>query len=223
LGTNALRAGQTATQFACAKSVRQQGENCLNIWDIDKSLLFITLVLPGFISIKVYELLIATENRDYSKSIVEAVCYSSLNFFVLSWLILIISQDGYAGENPFKFWLSSFTVFIVTPILWPIIFLKISQFKVFKRNLLSPNKQPWDSVFSKKEAMWVVVHLKDGEIIRGKYDEKSYASRYPSERQIYIEEVWKELDGKKFGAKVNRSKGILISQDEIKYIKLIGK
>lgn len=71
--------------------------------------------------------------------------------------------------------------------------------------------------------MWVVIHLKDGEILRGKYTDKSFASSYPGERQIYLEELWKEHDGKLFGKKVGRTKGVIVSQDEIKFIKFIGK
>ncbi|WP_100641508.1 DUF6338 family protein [Marinobacter salexigens] len=195
----------------------------MDIWEIDKSLLFLVLVLPGFISIKVYSLLIAVEARDYSKSLVEAVCYSSLNFSVFSWLIVLISSEGFYHHHPFIYWIGLFLVFFGAPSIWPFLFRWISELKVFKKNILSPYKQPWDYVFAKKESMWIVVYLKDGEIIRGKFAEKSFASSYPSERQIYIEEVWREKNGKKFGEKVTRTKGILISQDEIKYIKFLGK
>ncbi len=195
----------------------------MNIWEIDKSLLFMVLVLPGFISIKIYSLLVATENRDYSKSLVEAICYSVLNFTALSWLIVIVSEKDFLVEHPNLYWLYIALIFIVIPALWPFLFLWLSSFKVFKKNMLSLYKQPWDYVFNKREAMWVVIHLKDGEIIRGKYANKSFASSYPAERQIYLEELWKENDGKLFGKKVNRTKGVIVSQDEIKYIKFIGQ
>ena len=89
--------------------------------------------------------------------------------------------------------------------------------------MLSPYKQPWDYVFNQRESMWVVIHLKDGKTLRGKYADKSFASFYPAERQIYLEELWKEYVGKPFGRKANRTKGVIVSQDEIKYIKFIGK
>ena len=181
------------------------------------------LVLPGFMSIKVYGLMIASEFRDYSKSLVEAVCYSVLNFVVFSWLILIISEDGFSNNHSLEFWASIALIFIIAPALWPFLFRWFSTFKLFKKNLLSLYKQPWDYVFNKKQSMWMVIKLKDGEIIRGKYSTSSYASSYPSERQIYLEEVWEESDGKKFGKKSNRTKGIIVSQDEIKYIKFYGK
>jgi len=193
----------------------------LNIWEVDKALLFLALVLPGFISIKVYSLIIATELRDYSKSLVEAVCYSVLNFALLSWLIVIVSQENFYSDHPVTYWLALAVIFVITPAAWPFLFLQLSALSFFKKNILSPHKQPWDYVFSKREAMWVVIHLKDGEVLKGKYASKSFASVYPSERQIYLEEVWVEKNGKSFGRKVKRTKGVIVSQDEIKYIKFI--
>ena len=195
----------------------------MNIWEIDKALLFLALVLPGFISIKVYSLLIATEIRDYSKSLVEAVCYSALNFFVFSWLIVIISGDGYVSNHPVLYWLSVTLIFIIAPALWPAVFLWLTSFKILKKRLLNPYKQPWDYLFSKRESMWVVVQLKGGDTLRGKFAKNSIASAYPTERQLYIEELWKEHDGKLFGKKMNRTKGVIVSQDEIRYIKFFGK
>lgn len=195
----------------------------MDIWEIDKALLFLVLVLPGFISIKVYSLLIAVEARDYSKSLVEAICYSSLNFAALSWLIVTISSEGFSSEHPFIYWSGLLLVFVGAPSAWPFLFRWLAELKIFKKNILSPFKQPWDYVFSKRESMWIAVYMKDNEVIRGKFAEKSFASSFPSERQIYIEEVWREKNGKKFGEKIPRTKGVLISQDEIKYIKFIGK
>ena len=87
----------------------------MNIWEIDKALLFLVLVLPGFISIKVYELIIASDKRDFSKSILEAVMYSALNFILLSWLITLISSNNFVKTDPFLYWLSSFGIFIFFP------------------------------------------------------------------------------------------------------------
>ena len=61
----------------------------MDIWEIDKALLFVVLFIPGFISIKVYELLIASEKRDFSTSIAEAIAYSAINFAILWWPISI--------------------------------------------------------------------------------------------------------------------------------------
>lgn len=194
----------------------------MNIWELDKALLFLSLVLPGFISLKTYGWLIASESRDYSKTIVEAVCYSVLNFVFLFWLLLIISKKDFVSEHPVYYWIAIFFTFVLAPTLWPFLFVWISEFKIFKKKILSPYKQPWDYVFSRREAFWVEIQLKNGEILRGKYGLNSITSSYPAERQIYLEELWLPIEGRKFGKKAKRTRGVLVSQDEISYIKFVG-
>ena len=190
----------------------------MNIWELDKVFLFLVLVLPGFISLNVYDLLIASEKRDFSKSIIEAVCFSVLNFVALSILLIYISGANFVSEHPVQYWLSMIFIFIIMPAIWPFLYLKITKFKIFKKHILSPYKQPWDYVFSKKEALWVVLHLKNGKTIRGKYGKHSFTSSYPSERQIYLEQLWKSDTNGGFKSKIPRTEGIIVSQDEIAHI-----
>lgn len=42
----------------------------MNIWDADKLVLLIAFVIPGFISIKTYDLLVPSERRKVGKSLV---------------------------------------------------------------------------------------------------------------------------------------------------------
>lgn len=190
----------------------------MNIWEIDKAFLFIVLVLPGFISIKVYDLIIAGDKRDFSKSIIESVAYSTLNFAALSWLIIIINAASFAVNHGFIYWVSITLIFIIFPAVWPFLFVWVSHFKVFKKHLLTPINQPWDIFFSKREACWVTVHLKNEKVIRGKYALNSSASAYPKERQIYLEEVWTKSKSGGFGKKIDRTNGVILFENEISYI-----
>lgn len=190
----------------------------MNIWEIDKVFLFIVIVLPGFISIKVYDLIVAGDKRDFSKSIVESIAYSVLNFAALSWLIIIISSASFSKEHYFLYWISIVLIFIVLPAIWPFLFIWVSDFKVFKKHLLNPINQPWDKFFNKRESLWVIVHLKNGKTIRGKFAMNSSASAYPKERQIYLEEVWKPGKDGGFGKKVSRTEGVILFESEISYI-----
>ncbi len=71
--------------------------------------------------------------------------------------------------------------------------------------------------------MWIIIHLKNGKTLRGKYATNSFTSSFPAERQIYLEELW--LPGEKggFKKKITRTQGVLVSQDEIAYIEFYGK
>ena len=72
----------------------------MSIWAVDKLQLFIMFVIPGFISIKTYELLYPSQIRDSSKQVIDAITYSCVNYALLYWLI--ISLEGQTGADSFK-------------------------------------------------------------------------------------------------------------------------
>lgn len=55
--------------------------------------LFLIFFIPGFVSLKVYDLIVPGERRDFSKSAFDAIAYSALNFSVLLPLILLIQSE----------------------------------------------------------------------------------------------------------------------------------
>lgn len=192
----------------------------MDIWQIDKMVLFLILFIPGFISLKIYDLLVSSERRNYSQSLFEVISYSAINFAALSWLIIFIHSDNFYTKYIEVYFLSIFVILFIAPILWPFLILKLLSWKLVAKLIVHPVRKPWDYVFSKKEPYWMIIHLKDGRKIGGKFDDKSFASSNPSEEQIYLEEVWKlEGDGT-FSEMVERTKGIIILSDEILSVEL---
>jgi len=194
----------------------------MNIWEPDKLILFIALFMPGFVSIKVYELIIATKRHDFKNSFLEAVGFSVLNFAALSWLFLIVFSPGFSKNHPILFSLIVFSIFFVFPALWPIIFVRLSKWKRISKYIISPISMPWDYVFSKRKSAWVIAHLKDGRKIGGKYSINSRASAYPNQRQIYIEELWVLKENGGFNKPIERSGGAIIFEDEISIIEFFN-
>lgn len=45
----------------------------MDIWSLDKLVLFLALFVPGFVSIKVYRMLIPSQWRDWSSNVFEAI------------------------------------------------------------------------------------------------------------------------------------------------------
>lgn len=187
----------------------------MDIWQIDRLVLFLIFFIPGFISIKVYDLLIPNGRRDFSKSLFEAIGFSAINFAVLSWPIIFINSGNFYNEHSVLYFISLLCILFIVPIFWPFVFLKISMWKPIAKNIIHPIQKPWDYVFGKKYAYWIIIHLKDGRRIGGRFDTCSFASSYPSEEQIYLEEVWKLDENCKFVEHIERSKGILILGEEI--------
>lgn len=187
-------------------------------WEIDKLSLFLIFFIPGFISIKVFSLMVPTERRDFSKSVLEVIGYSCLNFAALSWLIIPIHSGEFESKHRFLYALLLFVIIFIVPVLWPVVFVKLSSWKWVAKHVLHPIPKPWDYVFGKREAFWVIVHLKDGTAVGGRFDTDSFASSYPSEEQIYLQEVWRLNQDGSFREPVARSQGIIILSTEMRAV-----
>ncbi|MFH1942657.1 MAG: DUF6338 family protein [bacterium] len=190
----------------------------MDIWQIDKLLLFLIFFIPGFLSVKIYDLLVPGERRDFSKSLVEVIGYSCINFAALSWLIILIHSNNFYTNYRVCYIIIVVLILFIFPILWPPIFLKILSLKFIAKYVINPIPKPWDYIFSKREAFWVIVNLQNGERIGGIYDKNSYTSSYPVEEQIYLEEVWTLDENGKFIEPIKRSNGILIMDGQISSI-----
>jgi len=126
-----------------------------------------------------------------------------------------------SSKCPIAYIFSIFFILFIMPLLWPLILLKVSSLNCISKHIIHPIKKPWDFIFGKKEAFWIIVTLKNGTKIGGKYDSKSFASSFPAEEQIYLEEVWRLDESGKFVNAISGSKGILISGGNILAIEFL--
>jgi len=192
----------------------------MDIWNIDNLVLFLIFFIPGFISIKVYDLFIPGEKRDFTKSLFEVMGFSAINFAALSWLIILIHSDNFYSVHKLFYFLLLFIILFIVPIIWPLVFLKLSSWPPIAKKIIHPISKPWDYVFGKRDCYWVIVHLRNGKKIGGKYDSNSFSSSYSAEEQIYLEEVWHLNENGAFIEPVDRSAGILILGKDISSLEL---
>lgn len=187
----------------------------MEIWQPENFSLFLLFFIPGFISLKIYDSLVPSERRDFSKSSFEVISYSAINFAFFYPVILLITVPEFYHTHKYLYLLSIAFIIFIMPILWPIIYLKILSLKSVSSHIIHPFSKPWDFKFNKREPAWIIVHLKDGRKIGGVFNKDSFASSYPAEEQIYLETVWKLDEQGNFQRAVERSKGIIILKDEI--------
>ena len=176
---------------------------------------FIYFFIPGFISVKIYDLIVPGEERDFSKSVYDTLAYGALNFASLSWAYALIYQNKIDSSHPICFYIFLTFALLIVPMLWPLALLKVMSWEPISKIIVHPIKKPWDYVFGKKKSYWVIITLKTGEKIGGRYDTQSFASSYPAEEQIYLEELWKLGSNNEFDKPIERSKGMVISEDNI--------
>ncbi len=180
--------------------------------DIGNVALILLFLIPGFLSLKVYDTLFPRQPRDLSKSIIEVLMYSALNYGALSWLIYLSLYIQIA-------WLKALTLILsvlIMPIAWPVGYYNLLKISWFRTRLgIHPIPVPWDYVFGKGKPYWIIVHLKDGRKIGGRYHTDSFASSFPESPQIYVEEVWKLSKTGKFLKQIERSQGIILFSESI--------
>lgn len=187
-------------------------------FSVDKILLLVLFFVPGFIYLKVYRLFIAETKTDFSKDLYEAIGYSFINAIIYAYPLYLINLNDFIVDHSIFYFLIVFFIIIVSPILGACLFYSISKRKWFSKIMINPTKSSWDSFFSKRESYFVIVTLKNGRKICGKYGMNSFSSTYPNPKEIYLEEVWELNQNNGFGRKVEQTEGILITENEISTI-----
>jgi hypothetical protein len=193
----------------------------MSIWELDKLLIFILFVIPGFISLKVYELLCPSQSKDSSKQIVDAVAYSCINYAIFIVPIVLINKQYPLEEYPYLHYFVYFAALFLGPIIWAITWHSVRKVKFLQKIIPHPTQKPWDYVFSKRKSYWIVVRLKDGTKVAGLYHSDSFSSSNPANEQIYLEESWILNDDGGFERPVNGTAGVIVLSD-IAYVELMA-
>ncbi|EMS83478.1 DUF6338 family protein [Leptospira noguchii] len=173
-------------------------------------------IFPGFITIKISRLIHVQKDSPLAELIVDAAFYTIINYIVNSFLILYFFETQTTT-------LCKIIIAIWTLILFPAFLPFISSFLLktqFIRRFtnVDPIPKPWDYYFAQKRPAWIIIHLKNGKKIGGYYGNKSFASSYPHDEQLYIEEVWRISKKGNFKKKINRSNGLIVDMNEISSI-----
>src|SRR6266581_1352486 len=83
---------------------------------IERLQLFLLVVMPGIIAIKVYDLIYPPEKRDFGSSVLEAVAYGLINLAIWVWPLLYLNQEGFARQHPLWYTLGSLCFLVVSPV-----------------------------------------------------------------------------------------------------------
>ncbi|EKO3914592.1 hypothetical protein P0F25_003323 [Vibrio metschnikovii] len=189
----------------------------MDIWEIDKLLLFIAFIIPGFVAIKFYGLLHPNDKLDSSKQVIDSLAYSCV-CYALVGIPIIELREHIEKLDFWLLWLLVFGVLLVLPCMLALAFSKVRQLEVFQRNAPHPIQKPWDFVFQQRKCYWVIVELTDGKRIGGKFAGDSFASSYPAAEQIYLEECWHIDNEDTFIRPRGGTLGILTGSSKIKTI-----
>lgn len=184
--------------------------------------LFLVFVVPGFIAMKVHDLLVPSDSRSWGDSLVEVVSYSMLNVALLFWLVHLLWQERFQAEHQVAYWIGLFFVLFLAPVGWAVLvyFLRTSPW--LRKYMLDPSPTAWDFFFGKRRPAWVLCHLKSGEMVGGLFNDHSSASCFPQQEDIYLEEIWKVDEEGRFVERVEQTAGVLVKREECTHIELFA-
>jgi hypothetical protein len=180
-------------------------------------------IVPGFIAMKVYDLTVATERRNFGNSLIEVVSFSLLNLLLWSWLLLLIDVKTFPFDHPWWTYVLTILVTVLSPLGLAILFRKTLDWPLLRGILLDPSPTGWDAFFDRREPCWILFHLKDDDntAVGGYFGLESSASSYPYKQQAYVQELWRvDQDTYQFLKKVDRTRDGIISAEECRFIEL---
>lgn len=181
----------------------------MDFLEVSKLVLFILFFVPGFITIKTYNL-ISPSSKSTSEEIVDAISYSSINYAV--WLIPLIYLYEFRLHDNYLL-ISSTTLFFIvfiSPVALAFLWKKLRSFDFFQMFAPHPTGKPWDYYFSKKKTCGVIINMGSGKKVGGIYGVNAFSSSYPHEEQIYLDEEWIINEDGAFERPVAQSAGIIV-------------
>lgn len=179
-------------------------------------------LLPGFIIKSVIDTLVPPTKNNDTKYFFSCLLYSIVNCAIWSWVYLLLNKIS--DNHPIIYWILLLATTVVGATLLAFVVGVIKQtdliewlFKKMGVNKIHPVPTAWDYFFSKQKESWVIVTLKSGKTIYGKYSEQSFSSSDNEERDLYIEKTYTVKDNMTW-EEDEKSKGILITKEEIETI-----
>lgn len=186
----------------------------------DTLVLFLFFVVPGFVAMKVYDLLVPSERRNFADSLIEVVSFSMLNLAVVFWLIAEVNKPEFRSAHPVWYYLATFGVLFVAPACLAVGARSLLASGLLRGRVLHPTPTGWDFFFGKGRPCWMLFHLKSGMKLGGFYAGASFASSFPQAQDVYVEEVWRVDDAGRFVERVDRTAGALIKGEDCNLIEL---
>jgi len=91
-----------------------------------------------------------------------------------------------------------------------------------KRVGLVPTPGAWDHMFRTHGSCFVRLRLRDGTWIGGWFGERSYASAYPQDPELFLERAWRmSIDGTPLG-RIKSSRGLYVRAADVDVVELMS-
>jgi len=187
----------------------------------------VLFIVPGFIFHGVVGSFVPRKEEKIERLFLRYLLFGALNYALWFQLLNYTNTSDALKTQPWLAFLVWGAAVFVSPCILGLIAGVIEQKDITRRILQRMHLNPfhatptaWDYKFSTTPAAWVQVWLKDGKVVRGLFNSRSFASSDPDERDLYIEQTCTVgQDGKwQLGP---RNAAALVKSDQICYIEFL--
>jgi hypothetical protein len=184
----------------------------------------VCFLVPGFLMDVTVSRFFYKKSEQVPLILLRFLTFSCLNYAV--WIFpYLLFRDRIVLENPVVLAVIFLVVIFISPLFLGLIFGLANQQQLVEQGLailgfrtLSGFPSAWDYKFGRiNEPLWVLVTLKDGSQVAGAFGKNSFASSESSERDLYLERVYRFSEDNPWQP-VTKTSGILIKAEEIRYI-----
>jgi hypothetical protein len=182
--------------------------------------LFLFFVVPGFVSISVYDLLVPSGRWNLSESAIQIISFSMLNVAIWYWAISSMAEADLRHIHPVAYNILMFGIIVVSPALLAIATYRLRIAEALRKFAVHPSPTPWDFLFGQRRVFWILFHLKSGQRLGGYYSTRSFTSSFPNDEEIYVECLWRVDESGQFLERVTDSAGALVRAEECHFIEL---
>ncbi|MBI2218807.1 MAG: hypothetical protein HYU51_16095 [Candidatus Rokubacteria bacterium] len=184
----------------------------------------LAFLVPGFLADSVANTMVRKKAIAHEVSLLRFLTLSCLNYAVWSWLVYLVVRTAFFLEHPIRSAAAWFLVIFVSPVALGAMLGVLSQRNTIRRLLdrlgiytVHPIPTAWDDFFSTTGPVWVLVTLKDGSSVGGRFGARSFASSDSTERDLFVESVYR-VEERGAWTEVPLNAGIWIRGDEIQHV-----
>ena len=183
-----------------------------------ESLLYlIVFVLPGYLSWRVWRALFPVRTTRVADSLIAIIMVGLINSILIGWVI----PDVRKLDSLFWQAVAFAGVYLMAPVLWPFTIRSLIQIPFVRRRIVHPIPKAWDYFFGLHVPCFVLARLNNGALLGGVMGSQSFASSYPSDEDLYLEQLWKVTEQGRFLSPLPNTKGALISRSDCEYIQFV--
>jgi hypothetical protein len=189
---------------------------------IEKLVFFLFAVLPGFIAMQVYGLQCPQVKRDWGNSLVEVVTYSLINLTIWMFWILRLVRMPFAELNVVELVAAIVCICLISPTLLALGWYWVRTTYLHKTLKMDhPTPRGWDHFVKANHEFWVLFHWKNGKVSGGYFGENSYASTFPQDPEVYVEEMYRVDESGEFQEMVENTLGAVVRLSECERVEFL--